>query len=240
MPMKLKSFGCSLVFGSDLSDELVGTDSAIGTGFPTASRLTWPAHIARHLDLNYCCYARPGAGNLQIMEQALNQAATDEPAVFVISWSWIDRFDYYDSNWDSRTLSPWKTIVPVDTDPLSQTYYRDIHSEYRDKLVSLTCIKTVIDTLQQKNIPFVMTYQDRLLFDDRWHITMGVKDLQTYVQPYMTMFEDSTFIEWSKQNKFKISPTMHPLEEAHEAAAKVILPAFDKQKIVDPAQLVLS
>lgn len=233
--MKLKSFGCSLIFGSDLSDD------GMGTGFPTASKKTWPAHIAQRLGLEYRCYARPGSGNLQIMEQALNQAASNEPAVFVIGWSWIDRFDYYDSNWDRRrTLSPWKTIMPIDTDDLAQTYYRDLHSEYRDKLVSLTCIKTVIDTLQQKHIPFVMTYMDRLLFDDRWHITMGVKDLQTYVQPHMTLFEDSTFIEWSRQNKFQISATMHPLEEAHEAAAKIIWPAFDKQKIVDPTQQVLS
>lgn len=233
--MKLKSFGCSLIFGSDLADD------GAGTRFPSASQLTWPAHIARRLEMEYFCYARPGSGNLQIMEQVLNQAAINEPAMFVIGWSWIDRFDYYDGNWDGkRSLSPWKTIMPIDTDDLAKTYYRDLHSEYRDKLVSLTCIKTVIDTLRQKNIPFVMTYMDRLLFDDRWHITLGVKDLQTYVEPYMTLFEDRTFIEWSRHNQFQISTTMHPLEPAHEAAADVIWPVFDKQKTVDPAQPVLS
>jgi hypothetical protein len=233
--MKLKSFGCSLIYGTDLSDD------GVGTKFPRASQLTWPAHIAQKLGSQYVCYARPGSGNLQIMEQVLNQATTNEPAVFVIGWSWIDRFDYYDENWNGKlSLSPWKTIMPINTHDLAQTYYRNIHSEYRDKLVSLTCIKTVIDVLNQKHIPFVMTYQDRLLFDHNGHTSPGIEDLQKYVEPCMTLFENLTFVEWSQHNAFDISATMHPLESAHKAAAKIIQPIFDKQKIVYPTLQVLS
>jgi len=226
--MNLKSFGCSFIFGSDLADD--GRNGPV----PTPSNFTWPALIAQKLNLKYLCHARPGAGNLQIMEQVLNQATVNEPAIFVIGWTWIDRFDYYNSNWDQRcSLSPWKTIMPIDQDKLAQTYYRDLHSEYRDKLVNLNYIKTTIDTLQQKNISFVMTYMDRLLFDQRWHTTPAVIDLQNYIEPYMTLFENQTFLEWSKAHNFKISEKMHPLEPAHAGAADIIWPVFDKQNIID-------
>jgi len=233
--MQLKSFGCSFIFGSDLADD------GFRTNRPTASQLTWPAHLARHFKMDYQCYARPGAGNLQILEQVLNQATSNEPAVFVIGWTWIDRFDYYDSAWTGRSsLSPWRTIMPIDTDALAKTYYRDLHSEYRDKFTSLCAIKTAVDTLEQKGIRYIMTYMDRLLFDQRWHTTPAVLDLQKYVTPRMTEFEGKTFLEWSRENKFPESPTWHPLEPAHRSAADYMITVFDKQNKDDPAQQVLS
>ena len=230
--MKLKSFGCSFIFGSELADD--GRDSP----YATPSQLTWPAHLAQHLNYNYQCYARPGAGNLQILEQILNQAAVNDNNLFVIGWTWIDRFDYYPVNPATPSRSPWRTIMPVDTDPLANTYYRELHSEYRDKFTCLSYIKLAIDTLNQKNIPFIMTYMDDLLFDQRWHTTPAVIDLQNYVKPHMTTFEGQTFLDWSKSQKFKISPTLHPLEVAHRAAGDYMIKVFDTKNIIDPIQSV--
>jgi hypothetical protein len=231
--MKLKSFGCSFVFGSDLHDD------GFGTARPTASQHTWPALLAKKFNYQYQCYARPGAGNLQIMEQVLNQCADPEPAMFVIGWTWIDRFDYYNAHWNPRqSLSPWQTIMPIDQDALANTYYRDLHSEYRDKLTNLTYIKLVLDTLQQKNIPFVMTYMDRLLFDKQWHVTSAVTYLQDYIESAMTLFDSQTFLEYSRSNSFEISDRLHPLEPAHQAAADYMISVFDKQKIIGPVQQV--
>ena len=86
--MKLKSFGCSFVFGTDLHDD--------GRDLPkiTPSKHTWPALLAQHLGQAYECYARPGSGNLQIWENIANQITTQESALYVISWTWINRFDY--------------------------------------------------------------------------------------------------------------------------------------------------
>ena len=47
-------------------------------------------------------------------------------------------------------------------------------------------------------------------------------ELQNYVRPYMTMFEDKTFLEFTRFNDFPISNIAHPLEEAHQQAAKLI------------------
>ena len=212
--MILKSFGCSFIFGSELAD----ASAIVGNVHP--SKNTWAAHLAQSLGYNYQCHAWPGAGNLQILEQILNQTAEDNNDLFVIGWTWIDRFDYYPATPDQ---SPWRTIMPVDTDNLAKVYYRDLHSEYKDKFTCLSYIKLAIDTLNQKNIPFVMTYIDELLFDQRWHTTPAVIHLQEYVKPYMTTFEGKSFLEWSRKKGYPKTATWHPLEEAHRDAGDYII-----------------
>ena len=212
----LKSFGCSFIFGSDLSD-----DGQTVT-YATPSKLTWPALMAKKIGLNYACYARPGSGNLRILESVLSHAATGEKDLFVIGWTWIDRFDY------TTTQDEWKTILPVDTTALAKTYYKDLHSQYRDKLTTLLQIRIAIDALNQSQIPFIMTYMDDLIFESKWHTTSAVIRLQEFVQPYMTTFEGNTFLDWARTKNYEISPTLHPLEPAHAAAAKFMLKQIQK------------
>ena len=211
--MIFKSFGCSLIFGTDLND-------LAGGWVPAGSKLTWPALLAQDKSLDYKCYARPGAGNLQILEQILNQINQTGPATFIIAWSFINRFDYYRSR--PHSASPWQSLMPIDQSDIARVYYRDLHSEYCDKLSNLAYIKLAIDTLNQKNIPFLMTYMDETLFNRESNITTAVTDLQDYVKPYMTKFDGQTFLHWSQKNGFPISKTLHPLEEAHTAAAELI------------------
>lgn len=213
--MILKSFGCSFIFGTDLAD--------LATSDPGGSRLTWPALLAQSVGADYTCHARPGAGNLQILEQVLNQAADPTPAVFVIGWTWIDRFDYHPANPDySDPWGVWNTIMPIDKNDIANMYYRKLHSEYRDKFTNLGYIKLAIDTLKQKQIPFVMTYMDELLFDQRWNTSAAVTDLQQHVQPHMTKFNNLTFLDWSRHHGYSISDSLHPLEAAHANAAELI------------------
>ena len=212
--MQLKSFGCSFIFGTDL----VGADSELAK----ASKLTWPALLAQDLDYEYSCYARPGSGNLQILEQVLNQNTKDPADLAVVGWTWIDRFDYYNSNCKGRLWEDWSTIMPVDETELAQIYYRELHSEYRDKFTNLGYIRLAIDTLNQKGIPFIMTYVDELLFDQRWHTSPAVIELQEYIKPHMTTFNRLTFLEWSRQQGYPESVGWHPLEDAHQAAFELI------------------
>jgi hypothetical protein len=166
----------------------------------------------------------PGSGNLQILERLLNQLpATNSGDLVVVGWTWIDRFDYYNPNYDRKaSLTPWSTIMPIDQTDLAKTYYKHLHSEYKDKFSCLSHIKLAIDTLKQRNIPFVMTYMDRLLFDQRWHVSCGVTDMQSYIEPHMTTFDQLTFLEWSRKHNYSISPTWHPLEQAHLDAFELI------------------
>ena len=223
--MKIKSFGCSFIFGSDLKD----CDSK--PPWPQGSKSTWPALLAQKLDASYECHARPGSGNLQITERILNQLPASKDDVFIIGWSWIDRFDHYQ---EINPWQPWKTLLPGESDKLSQTYYKYLQTEYSDKLNTLIKIKLVIDILTQHRVRFLMTYTDRLMFDQQFNTSPALTHLQSFILPYMTLFEGQTFLEWSKQKQFAQSTTWHPLEEAHSAAAEHMISFFDKQKIVDP------
>jgi hypothetical protein len=226
--MNLKSFGCSFIFGSELSDD--GKNGLYATG----SRLTWPSHLAHHLDCKYLTYSRPGSGNLQIAERALSHLATNEQAFFVIGWTYIDRFDYVNTNdptyWPGM---PWSTLMPINDSKLAKTYYKELHSELHDKLLTLMSVRLVIDTLKQKGYPFIMTYMDELMFDKQWNTTPAITDLQDYIKPHMTTFEGQNFQQWSKKNGYPITSIGHPLEEAHAAAGRLMIKVFDTQNTND-------
>jgi hypothetical protein len=204
--MKLKSFGCSFIYGSDLSD----------------TQLTWPGLLAQDINYEYQCHAWPGSGNLQILEKLLNQLATNESSLYVVGWTWIDRFDY-----NNPANDQWQTVMPIDTDFVTETYYKNLHSQYRDKLTTLIYIKNAIDSLKQKDCPFIMTYMDKLIFETEWHTSPAIIEIQNYIRPYMTQFENKTFLEFSKEKGFPISETLHPLEPAHQAAFKLIKTNLD-------------
>ena len=210
--MILKSFGCSFIFGTDLHDDSRQMPKA------TPSQHTWPALLARQHGWDYVCYARPGSGNLQIAERLLSQLTDTEPAIYVVGWTWIDRFDY--TTTDAR--HQWKTVMPIDTDSAAQTYYKHLHSEYRDKLTSLISVRLAIDELQRRGHRFIMTYMDDLMFDQRWNSTPAVTQLQAYCQPHMTQFDGHNLLQYAKQKGYEISETQHPLEAAHQAAFELI------------------
>jgi hypothetical protein len=226
--MNLKSFGCSFIFGSELSDD--GKNGLYATG----SRLTWPSHLACHLDYKYLTYSRPGSGNLQIAERALSHLATNEQAFFVIGWTYIDRFDYVNANdptyWPGMS---WSTLMPINDSKLAKTYYKELHSELHDKLLTLMSVRLVIDTLKQKGCPFIMTYMDELMLDKQWNATPAITDLQDYIKPHMTTFEGQNFQQWSKKNGYPITSIGHPLEEAHAAAGQLMIKVFDTQNTND-------
>jgi len=211
---QIKSFGCSFIYGSDLKDaELVRLHTARAGGYhATASQHTWPAKLAQQLDRDYQCYARPGSGNLQILNTVLNQVNHAKDSCFVIGWSWIDRFDYTDQNDD------WNTLLPGQDTANSQMYYRYLHSQYKDKLTTLTYILTAITVLKQMRIPFVMTYMDDLLLEKEWHSTDATVQLQQQVLPHLTNFEGKTFLNWARDHDFPVGDQLHPLEAAHQAA----------------------
>lgn len=220
--MKLKSFGCSHIWGSELSD------SCVDPGQLKHSNSTWPALLAQHFDLEYKCYALPGVGNLYIAEQILTEAEK-EPALFVINWTYIDRFDYIDP-----ATNCWTTALPGNQDSASGSYYRSFHTEYRDKLTSLMQIKLCIDTLTQKGIPFIMCNTDSLLFDTTWHTSPAINALQESIKAIMFSFDNKNFIEYAKENGHNASAHDHILESGHVACAEYARLHFGVDKIKTP------
>jgi hypothetical protein len=203
----LKSFGCSFIYGSDLSD---------CTDF-RHSQLTWPALLATELGLEYQCVARPGQGNLKIYCDIMANSEPNEDSIFLINWTWIDRYDYIDHQ------EQWQTLRPADENQLQKFYYQNLHSQMQDMIQDSTYILAAADHLNNLKIPYVMTYMDNLLFetvDPNWHNPKYVKLLQVKLSKILTNFNDVNFLDWSRFNNYAISERWHPLEDAHYAAAK--------------------
>ena len=210
MPVQLKSFGCSFVWGSELPDEIPGQ---------TPSQLTWPALVAQELRREYQCYAWGGTGNFAIAQRVLSQIERAESALFVINWTWIDRYDYI----DPANNKIWRTIRPANNDDCSDYYYRNLHSQLQDKLLSLSQINFCLDQLEQREIPYISTYMDDLLFETQWHTTAGAYLMQRNIQSRMTEFQQQNFIDWARNNNHSLTQAGHLLESGHAAVAQDIL-----------------
>jgi len=225
--MKLKSFGCSFIYGSDLADCPHGT----GQKHPPPSNLTWPALLASRYGMDYHCHARPASGNLQILETLLSNISDAENTLVIVNWTWIDRFSFIDES-EKTSNSPWNpngwcSLLPGQKQILAETYYRYLHSQFRDKLETLICIKVAIDSLRARDMRFIMTYTDDLTFETQWHTSTAITDLQDFVRPHMSYFNSQSYWQWITAKKFNLSDRWHPLESAHEAAAELMCPVID-------------
>jgi len=214
--MKLKSFGCSFTYGTDL-------DSAATQG-NAASFQTWPALVARSLGLDYQCQAWPGIGNLQILQRLLSELANPESCVYVINWTWIDRFDY-----QAHGLRDWHTIRPTNSDLTAEVFYRNVHSQHCDQLRTLSYMHTAVSLLKQHQAKFVMTCIDDLEWDTEWSHD-SVKVMQQDLRQHCTWFEGKNFLQWSQHCGHPVSDTLHPLHEAHRGAASIMTPLISIYK----------
>ena len=205
--MNLRSFGCSFTAGTDL----FGVDNV------------WSNLIAERLGTIHLNHGQAGIGNLRIAELAMLHSQPGD--VCVVNWTWIDRFDFIDV-----VSEDWKTILPVDVNNYAKTYYRYLHSQYRDMLSSLMLATSLIDYFERNGIRFMMTIIDDLWFEsveESWHNPRAIKHLQNRLKPYVHYFEGQNFLAWSKTKGFPISATSHPLDPAHEAAADLMQPIIE-------------
>jgi len=209
--MKLKSFGCSFTYGSDLSD----------CNDNQHSLLTWPARVAKKHMLDYECHAWPGIGNLKIMDTVLSQISDPEPSIFVINWTWLDRFDYLDPVDES-----FLTLRPDGDSFEHRLYYKHFYNQYHTMLTNSAWITAVICLLEASNIKFVMTCQDPILIETvnpRWQDPRSVTILQDKIRPNLLWFEGRSFLQWSRDRGYSESENWHPLDDAHGAAADYMI-----------------
>ena len=225
--MKLKSFGCSFIYGSELQVNLKENNY----GGDPLSYDTWPSLVADHYQLEFENYAWPGIGNLRIVEQVLAQAELEDPAFFIIGWTWLDRFDFI-----NPVTETWDTLRPGGDMELHKIHYKYFYHQYHTMLTNASYISTAINVLNSKNIPFCMTLMDNTLFDPidpNWQDPYALRILQQSTKSYITWFDNLDFLSWSRKNNYPISEAWHPLEQAHRAAGDYMIKVFDKQNIID-------
>ena len=117
--------------------------------------------------------------------------------------------------------------MPIDQDSTAITYYKHLHSQIRDQLSTLISIKSAIDQLLAAQRPFIMTWTDYLLWEKQTLCLHSMEFLQEQIRPYLCDFEGLNFLDWSQRKGFDISPTLHPLEQAHQSAAEHMLTHWD-------------
>ena len=208
----------------------------------SASQLTWPARLSRKFDMVYECYARPGRGNFFIANQVLDNLAKNEPALHVINWTWIDRHDFIstDPNGD-----PWQTLMPGKrAHQHSDFYYRNLHSELRDKLHTLQLIKLVTMELLAAQQPFIMTYMDDLIWDQRWHTTPAMIKQQEFTKSLMLHWgikdhDPMNWSSWAVQQGHPVTAQNHLLESGHELVFTEVLRRLQAGEIATASQFVI-
>jgi hypothetical protein len=224
----LKSFGCSFFYGSDLPEVIDYTDF-VNSNKEHSKRLpvreTWPLLIAKNLKLKYECWAQAGQGNFKIYCDILANSHKDDQSIYLVNWTWIDRYDYINNQ------ESWHTLRPANESDLEKFYYRHLHSQFQDMISSATYIVSAAEHLSSLNCPYIMTYMDYNLLaqvDPTWHDPRYLKVLTQKLQQILVNFDGKNFLDWSRDNNFKISSNWHPLGPAHQAAAEYWLPAVEK------------
>ena len=215
------AIGDSFTRGDELADCLVEHGPKI------YSKNTWPALIAKSLNANYKCSAVGGKGNHWISWQVAvhihNYKSVD--SLFIINWSWLERFDYVDIN-----NNDWLTTHPRHEDKLNHYFYRNLDSDLWNVHRNRQQIHSTVALLKEHNIDFIMTCIDPMCWfktlDSQHESTSwwesALSTIRNQTIPNIKDFDGMTFLEWSKHNKFSFGPNGHPLEDAHSAAAQYI------------------
>ena len=228
------SFGDSFTWGTDLADctEDRTTHNKYNDGY---SKKTWPALIAQNLNTKYLSLAIGGSSNQQILRWILFNIIEDNidsNDLLIINWTWMDRFDLFDTTIESLSFKEgtdkgWVTVRPGDSNDYSELYFKHIHSELWAKFESLKTISVALDILNHYNIPNIMTCIDKTIIDQQFFNPEYVDLLINRVSPVLLWFEGQGFYNWAIDSGFPIGKTGHPLEEAHRAAFDYITKHYE-------------
>jgi hypothetical protein len=219
-PKKIVSFGDSFVFGSELPKNPDG-------------RRAWPGLVACDLGCDYETLAQPGCGNDAIARQIYHYFANNDTSdvLAIVNWTWFMRWDFYIARNHETWITLGPTCVPQKLQHLvDKTQAHQIVDFYAsfandsilwNKMRNLQTIFAAQQYLSIRGITNIQTYMDPHTVDVKWHIPDYVCELQSLIVPNLQTWDGMTFLDWCRSLDFEITdPGLHPLEEAHEAAAK--------------------
>lgn len=107
---RLITFGCSFTYGSGLPDCCGENGSGPDPNITPASKMGWPAVLAKDLDLELINCSKPGASNLEILYHILNFKFNESDTV-VVMWTIHNRDIFFKksifSKHNFRQLGVW-------------------------------------------------------------------------------------------------------------------------------------
>ena len=203
----LVAAGDSIIFGSELDDE-----------YGNYSQKTFPALLAKNLNLDYVCLATPGISNSGIARSVISFIENQKADIVVVCWTFANRQEFYIDN-RFETLNGWvhnpDNKFNKKVEQFSKDYFNIASSSYFEMYATLKEILLLQNYLKVNDQRYIFTANSRFnLFDD--------KLLNTYKSAIdwsqWAWFEGSGFYDWAKLKKFSCGPEGHPLEQAHEEA----------------------
>ena len=240
----LLSAGCSLIYGSELSD------SSNYSGQDPPSLKTWPALYANSKDYIYKTCACCGISNQGIARYVMDAVELINPDFVIVQWTFFDRHEirlndstlnnnqshYYlltpylseDSNiyHDPEIINIKKNLHAV-IKSIATMWYRYVDS---DETEYYNYLKTKIDLanyLRWKKIPFVFTNSQSKLKSVEQTTDGSLRTLINLDKSLPeVMFEDKGFYNWAKSSNY-VFGVDHPLDQAHQDAYNLLHASID-------------
>jgi hypothetical protein len=236
--MKLIAGGDSFVWGSELKDHKHG-----GPGGHSMS--TFPALLATEYGLDYECVALPGSGNDSIARRVMEACYDQTDILVLVSWTWTARYEFWvtqQEKWETISSAQYERrngSVGLSKDFI-QTFFNDVgFSDYWETYSSLREITRLQDHLTVRNIPYLFTISDnwfekvhclkdpdRVMESMHHHLDWRRWFFFPQGERYPKTETPRGFYQWAVEERYEQGPQLHPLEDAHKSAARLISDRF--------------
>ncbi len=207
----LLAAGDSIIFGSELDDE-----------YGNYSHKTFPALLAKDLNLDYACVATPGISNSGIARSVISYVEKNKVDIVIVCWTFANRQEFYINN-KFETLNGWvhnpDNKFDKSVEQFSKDYFKIASSDFYETYSSLKEVLLLQNYLKVRNQRYIFTA------NTRFHLQQH-ELLETYNSAIdwtqWAWFEGDGFYDWAKRKKFPTGPEGHPLEQAHEEGFNLI------------------
>lgn len=206
---KLVTFGCSLTYGTGLSD---CWDGSVSGSVP--SKLAWPEILRRLMKIKIVNnFSNPGASNKEIAYLVLKQLSKGtikQDDVVIIQWTYLNRQCIVKED-NTIQLFPYPTVRPdteaVSENRMSRAFYEHIHDDYDMMYQTSTNHNYIYHKLKQLNIK-------------QFHMRVDLKTESAFE------WADTPFLDTNFPRIRNLYPraldNRHPGEQAHMEIAKRI------------------
>ena len=215
---KILSAGCSFIHGSELGDE------------HPFSRQTYPALIAKHLQVDYDTVAYPSASN-QGIAKALFDYNRFNDCLVIVQWTFPSRlgvnlsyeyknkhghnkqwFDLAPNNWDlinhfNEYREYTQQLKDLDIDKLHDVVYRHTGNDVNFMFYTNLAIRATQQLLDSTKTPYIFIAGCNAVCNINC-----VHDI-----------DGLGFVEYCDAKQFAKGPHNHPLHEAHQSICNFIL-----------------
>lgn len=235
--------GDSFIWGAELADcpeEL--TQYSINT---------FSALIAKEYGFEYSCAAWSANANAAIARMTMNecekQRAIGKDVVVLVTWTFIDRFEFMFTYSTYSPIEPWCSINTYGNGKPGVARFQDIFykhigtNETYQQYNTLNSIILLQTYLQTNKIPYMFTTADnRAGSRFEHHLDESVVPLRNMIDwdkwfyfPPGELEDNKTkeprgFAQWAWESGYKIAPRKHPLESAHIDAYLLMKEKFNE------------